>query len=375
MANLIPEQRLDRNGKLVTKHVRATPQQATQRSAMPAPSVSSQEKNEAGRKPFKPRKAQLEQEYHAHRMSRFFPDKRLLTDAELKSWNTYNLHYSFTASEVEIYDVLSVADAGSAFQMLSRDVRTAEDAKEYLTKEGAPDLIIDRRETMREAVEKNVSHYDFVNGYESLPPSLRTSEHLIDTVRFIATSLNHGNNSQALKEINAGNISFEDIKAVGITKLKPHDRLYSLLTVFRKLHRGEGDYTVDGIKELLRRSSEDNIQNTEFNYVCRVMDQIGLEEVLKFKNLSNLAKSFHTYRIAPGASKFNSDGIDRAVYAARFTEGLNNPRVHIYISDPFFEAGIPLETAIDVAAKGGGVREAQAIHEEGIEGGLSGGWL
>lgn len=374
MADLIPQQRPDRNGKVVTRHVRATPRQSTGRSALPKPSVGAPGKNEAAQKAFKPRASQLKQAHQSHPAQRYELDPRLMTNEEKRNGVSYNLYYSFEASEVDIYTVFSVAPPGAALRMLARGIRTAEEARAYLIEHNAADLITDRSSMAQEALEKNVSHYDFLESYSALTDTERASAHFVDAVRFGSSSLNQGVNSLAQDDILSGDISFDDIKAVGVTHLKPHNRLSSLQVTFRRMKRGEGDYTIDGIKELIKRSSDENLDSRNFSNVCRAMDHLGQEKVLQVKHLSNLASAFHHFKIAPGASKFE-DGIDRALYFTHFKEGVNKPLLTVSASDEFYDAGIPLETAIDVAASGGGVREAQAIHEEGIESSLSGGWL
>lgn len=376
MTNLIPEQRLDRNGKLVTKHVRATPKQTAGRSALPQPKLAAKVQSKTGTKTFKPRSSQLQQTYHSHPASRYALDERLMTTEERQRGGLHGSYYAYTASEVDAYEVLSVAPIGAALMMLTRGIRTADEAREYLTQHGAADLIVDHRDMIQEALEKNVNHYDFVEHYElSFTDEGRSSDNLIDAIRFSSTSLNQGVNSTAVHDILSGDISYEDIKAVGVTNLKPHHRLSSLQVTFRRIKRGEGDYTIDGIKEIIKRSSEEKMESRAFNYLCRAMDELGMEEVLKVKTPTKLASNFHSYKIAPGSSRYGDDAVQRALYATQFEEGLGYPIMGVYSSDEFYNAGIPVDVAVDVRAKGGGVREAQAIHNEGIESGLSGGWL
>lgn len=382
MSNLIPEQRMDRNGKLVTKHVRATPKQGTGRTAMPQPSLGTAATEPSSKKPFKPRKSQTLQLTQSHDVA-FYPlDTRLVSDDERRkkaereaSSRYHSTYYYFKASEAEIYDVLSVAPDAEALRMLSHDVRTADEARAYLTEHGASDLIIDRRDTMNEALEKNVSHYDFLKSYREMKDEYKSSEHLVDIVRFFSSSLSDGTNGVAMEDIATGKISFDDIKAVGITKLKPYSRLSSLLGTFADLKKGEGDYTIDGIKALIQKASDNGLEYRDFSYVCRTMKEIGLEEVMSFKNLGAVASAFHAYKLAPGSNKYEDDAIQRAVYAARIFEGMEERVRPVYFSDGFYEAGIPADKAIDVISRGGGVREAIAIHEEGIESSVSGGWL
>lgn len=379
MNNLIPEQRADKNGNLVTRHVRATPKQGAGRTVMPQPSLGTSIASKGAKKPFKPREKQITQYNASHNVDSYPFDQRLVTDEEEKAEERarqnryYSAYYVFKASEVEVYDVLSVAPVGEALRMLSRGVRTADEARTYLTEHGAADLILDRRDQMNEALEKNVSHYDFVSKSESLL-EFEKSPHLIDCVRFASSSLNEGLNGTVGYQIASGEISFEDIKAVGITKLKSYDRLYPLVDAFKALNANEGDYTVEGLKELVVRAANEDLKS-HFNYVCRLMKEIGLRETLSFKSLDNVANSYLAYKIAPGSNRYGGDALKRAVYSARLNDGLPNSTRSTTFSDQFFDAGIPVETVVDVVSRGGGVREAIAIHEEGIQASVSGGWL
>lgn len=381
MSNLIPEQRADKNGNLVTRHVRSTPKQGTGRSAMPQPSLGAKSEVRGAKKAFKPRKTQLEQNHISHSVDRYPFDKRLVTDeserqAERERGSRYySSYYAFRASEVEVYDVLSVAPIGEALRMLSRGIRTADEARAHLTEHGAADLILDRHDTMNEALEKNVSHYDFVSKYEEMDDRKQSSDHLIDCVRFASTSLAEGLNGTLIDQIASGRVSFDDIKAVGITRLKSHSRAYAVVSAFEGLNSGEGDYTIDGIKALVDRASEEVLDSREFGYVCRVMRLTSLEETMSFKKLKPLANAYHFYNIAPGSNKYEGSSLERALYAARLDQGLPGRIRSSNYSDTFFEAGIPADKAVDVISRGGGVREAIAIHEEGIQGSVAGGWL
>jgi hypothetical protein len=381
MNNLIPEQRADKNGNLVTRHVRATPKQGTQRSAMPQPSLGASSSTRGAKKAFKPRKAQLEQHQISHNVDRYPFDQRLVTDASEKEAERergsryYSSYYVFKASEVEVYDVLSVAPVGEALRMLSRDIRTADEARAYLTEHGVADLILDRRDTMNEALEKNVSHYDFVSKYEDMDDKKQSSDHLVDCVRFASSSLSEGLNGTLIDQIASGRVSFDDIKAVGITRLKSHNRAYSLANAFEALNNGEGDYTIDGIKTLVDKASKEVLDSRELSYVCRAMKEIGLEATNSFKELKTLANAYHFYNIAPGSNKYEGNSKERSIYAARLHDGTNNRILSVNYSDAFFEADIPVDKAVDVINRGGGLREAIAIHEEGIQGSVAGGWL
>lgn len=381
MGNLISEKRVDRNGNLVTRHVRATPKQGAGRSAMPQPSLGSAASPVAPRRAFKPREKQRAQSHQSHNVDKYPFDSRLVTDQSEKDEEAarqnrwYSRYYTFKASEVEIYDVLSVAPIGEALRMLSRGVRSADEARQHLIDHGAGDLIIDRKSVMDEALEKNVSHYDFVSRYAEINNDYGDTEHLVDCVLFGSSSLSEGYNASVMDRIASGMISFDDIKAVGITKLKTHDRAYHLSNAFKALHEGESGYTVDNIKTLIARAQDEDFSSADWSHLSRFMDKIGISETLKFNKLKNLRDAFLTYFIAPGANRFEEDRDERAFFSAKVRDGISRYTLSTTFTDQFFEAGIPVEATIDVVSRGGGLREAIAIHEEGIAGSVSGGWL
>ena len=370
MANLVPEKRMNRNGKLVTKHVRAESPQGSQRPAIPSPQLGATKPKKAAQAVFKPRPAQLEEYYNSYKASAFNVDPRLDPDPR------HNSYYGFSANDVEIYTVLAATKrSGDALHMLQVGIRDAAGVKKYLKKHKAMDLYADR-DFAQEALTKNIPAFDFISQDEELKPEQRDSPHYVDIIRFKTSSLNQGLNSMADKSIVDGTISFDDIKTIGITKLKSHDALYSLIPSFKAVKRGEADFTVDKIKDLLDRARKEKLKSTDFNYVCRTMDKVGMDAVLNCKELGRLASEFHAYNISPGSSHYkdSGDSVERAVYSATLKSEVRG-LMSVYVSDEYYEAGIPVEVAADVMSKGGGIREAKAIHEEGISSSVAGGWL
>lgn len=370
MNNLVPEKRMDKNGKLVTKHVRTEAPQRSQKARIPSPQLGAAAAKNAPQKPFKPRPAQLEQEYRSFTASNYALDFRLSPAP------SYNSYYAFTASETEIYEVLAATDCGgNALTMLQAGVRDAEGVKRYLKEHKAMDLFLDR-DFAQEALQKNVSSYDFIAKDEDFPSSYRESPHYVDVVRFASSSLYVSMRQPELEDIAKGDISYDDIKAIGITLLKPHDRLSSLGKTLQRMNKGEGDFTVEKVKTLIKRSQDEKLERMDFNYLCRTMDEVGIDAVLECKSLERVSREFHAYKLSPGSSRYDdsNDAIDRALYSAKLKGELSG-LMSLYFADPFYDAGIPVEVAIEVASQGGGVLEAKAIHEEGISASVAGGWL
>lgn len=382
MTNLIPEQRLDRNGKLVTKHVRATPKQGAGRSAIPAPSAGTKRPSKPVTKAYKPLPRQLESFHRSFRLASF-PANDPLTDKSQREKNMYqSIHTNFQASDAEIYDVLSATTSqGNALEIMARGgVRSAKEARAYLKKNKAPELIADRRALMTAAFERGMSAEVFVSCYELLDEKARQSPHVLDAVDFKKSALNYNFNAFVLEEIVSGDISLSDLKAIGYSRLKPHSRAYALTELLIKLNHGEADYTIDDVKAFVIRAAEAKTDDDSFRRAASFAFHRGFD-LLQDKKDFDLMNQLHYHVLAPTSSfKRNHEdedielSFDRIEYGVRMGKLLEKEG-YSGSSIPYFEAGVPFEIAANVVNGGGGIREAMAVHQDGIETSVSGGWL
>lgn len=382
MANLIPEKRVDRNGTLVTKHVRATAKQAPKRSNLPAPSTGTQAATKAAQKAFKPRPRQVEQSHRSYRTYSFPADPPLVT-LEERDRTMYNGSYlGFEATDVEIYDVLSATtSAGNALAIMARGgVRNAKDARAYLKKHKASELIADRSDLTTAALERGINADVFVSCYEILDESQRKSPYVLDAVEFKNSPLNYGMNSFVLDNIVDGEIAFSDLKAIGLSRLKPFDRANALTEVLTKLNRGEADYSIDDVKAFVIRAAEAKTDGDSFKRAANFAARRGfdlLQDKADFELMSRESYHFLHTTSSFRRSHMNEDityTYDRIEYGVRMSK-LTERWNYSGSSTAFFEAGVPAEVAAEVINNGGGVREAMAIHQDSIQSSVSGGWL
>lgn len=219
--HLRPEQRVDRNGRVVTRHVRTETGVSAAKGNLPAPKVGKPKS-----KPKKLKEHQLEQTRQNYSVYIGELDKKLV--------NLYNPQkgFSFTSNEVETLEVLgAVKGKGNALLIMSLGVRSAEEAEEFLTAQGARHLIADpdQREVAQRSLENNVPPSIFQTYYENFSQSAKGVDQLVDALAFYTTSLGEQRYSSFTRDlILKGEVSFADIKAVGITRLKSYDRLHAL---------------------------------------------------------------------------------------------------------------------------------------------------
>jgi hypothetical protein len=382
MTNLIPEQRLDRNGKLVTKHVRAIPKQGVTRSKLPAPSAAPKGKSKTTKKQYKPLPRQLET---VHRSFRFasFPANDPLTTQEQRDKNLYQGGYTnFSASDAEMYDVLSATTSqGDALEIMARGgVRSAKEARAYLKKKKAPELIADRSELMTAAFERGMSAEAFLNGYDLLKDDEKESPHFLDAVEFKNSALNYNYNAFVLDHIVNGDVAFSDLKAIGLSRLKPHARAYALTRMLTKLNHGEADYTIDDVKAFVIRAAEAKTDDRSFKYAANFAVRKGFELLQDKQDFELINQQSYHFLAATSPFRRKHEDEDEELSYDRIEYGVRMGKLltgfsYSGSSTPFFEAGVPPEIAANVVNSGGGIREAMAVHQDDIQTSVSGGWL
>lgn len=382
MNNLVPEKRMDKNGKLVTKHVRAE-SSSNKSKALPSPVIAQKPQQQPKAKKFKPRARQLEQTYRSIGLWHY-PDYSSLTTEEVRNQRQYGHAYtSFEASDVEMFDVMSaVPTTGLALELMMRGIKTADEARYFLSIRGMDDLATDRSDLMNGALERGITPEQFISAYNSMEEEYRDSPCLLDGIEFKTTPLNYSFNGFLLGEIVNGRVDLEDVKTIGTSRLKSHNRAHSMTDLLIKLKAGEADYTVEDLKAFVIRAADAKTDARDFLRAARFAEQRGFE-LLQTKRDFDLVSDNYRHFLDP-TSSFHREhedeplslSYDRIEYAVRLNREIDESRIfYLDHSTQYFEAGIPYEIAAEIINGGGGLREAKAVHEDGIKNSLSGGWL
>lgn len=381
MSNLIPEKRLDKNGVLTTKHVRAAGKPVVSRRQAPAPSIGG-----SFRKAPKLTPKQKEQRY---RNFHFQPvadaDKRLLAGRAPHD-------PIFTASDAEIYDVLSVTNPGNATLLLEKGVRNADEAVAYLEKLGAEDLLRDHSGLMNEMISRRVSPEDTVNGmlYLDVHMALRPgqedhSANYPDTIEFLSmTAFERTRGRAKIKDdILAGRINVEDIKSIGVTRLKPYDRLHFVREMLVRKQSGERDFDIEEMKAFLDKSTKSGLSQGHFKEVIHLFDELGGEGVEKLNDLKSYTGLLWTEEKRYEDEEIGSL-VRRTLFFAQLSERLQNgpiQRSGRYWASEFkedamliYQSGVNIEDAIRLMNDGYDARKVAGI-VNGMEPAVSDGWL
>ena len=268
MTNLIPEQRHDRNGKLVTRHVKHEGHLSSSMTSVPAPKLPSAAKDSltAG--------------------VRLVPSQERIKRRDASGYPvTYKDDAAaFDASDVEMYGVLSVAPPATALRLLAGGVRSAEEAVERLAAEGREDELLDNAGVAHQMLLRRVSAEFYVMGLERLSDEqLRSAdpELLADYSEFFAIrSIMRKDSPQIADEVLSGEISLSDVREVGIDNLKTGNRLETARPAFKELKNGTAKFTVQDLSKALHQRNPYDVA-AEVGYMVRY----GTEAIHQLRRL------------------------------------------------------------------------------------------
>lgn len=383
MSNLIPERRVNKNGVAVTKHVRAQAS-ATLDKTPPAPSLR---RNDSGKEKLRP--GQLEQ-----RVRSFSP---LKNDADRLLMQGHTGMFTFTSSDKEIYDVMSVTRAGDAMALLEKGVRTSEEALDVLARNGLEHRQRDRSELMQELLKRNIAPEKTTKAFSMLDidreywanPHERDTNHYPDVIEYLSIeSYKDMYGSDDIKNlILSGDISFSDIKDIGAGRLRKSDRLYHLRATLTRHNSGKTTFTNDDLKRFLDKCDADGVVGIHFHSALVLFELLGADSVDRLED----AKSFSS-RFRQGAKVFFEDieGLreetEAEFYAALLMEGMERYEASAQKSGRYWAqefpqevqilrgAGVKVDDAIPLLGSGMSAQQAAGVMN-GTETVISEGWL
>ena len=206
MSNLIPQKRMDRNGRMVTRHVRAT-STSSSTAVVPAPQLA------ANWTP--PTKGQNATFHRLHIRGQYQPDKELqgLTKKDGQKGDL-----SFFASDAQMYEVLSVVSPGDALTLLEDGIRTSDSALEYLHHAKLERLVQDNERLCMEAMKRRIRVQPFM---DSLAYGDHTHPKFMDAAEVAGMEGMEVENVLP-NAVHSGLVSINDVRTVGSHRFKRH---------------------------------------------------------------------------------------------------------------------------------------------------------
>ena len=225
MVELTPVKRVDKNGVLTTKHVRADVQQKSPIS-VPAPAIGTPKAKYAA-----PAKASTVQ-----KRWRVNKDKWGACDEELKSLYTerFKPSQTYDCSDAEAYDVMSAVSPENALPLLATGIRSASQARRFLTDEGVDHLKEDNSILADQAIARGLPAPEFIDfagkysGYTDLTSFFDAAECWTNTELRDADAARSKNTPSPLKPLREMildyQIAWSDIKKIGFRTVAQRSR-------------------------------------------------------------------------------------------------------------------------------------------------------
>jgi len=362
MTNLTPEKRLDRNGKLVTKHVKAVPP-PTSTVSLPAPSVPAPA-------PGLPKSMTEQREWNGS-WDRKYSDDNLKLAVFKKSYLFGD--FKFECSDVEAYEVARVSHGADAFVLLSAGIRSKEEAVALYTEHGLSHLIRDHDDWVDEALARHIpaqTSLTMAGSYGSR--DYIESPYFVDALE--------ANSVRVLRDIQSyptvpdlimkGEVSLTDVKTIGATRLAKFARRSSAVMQLQKIQSGTSSFDAETMKQIMiKRENDFTHQLTDPITMAR---QYGAEAVLNlryFDRAADFLRNFVTRRY----------DMERSGAITTYHDDLYHYCAGRYVfsaDDVFllFESGATVKEAINGIKEGHSVLQIAAMAQN-VQPSISGGWL
>lgn len=265
--SLIPTPVVDKNGKATTVHKRPLPSTSTSAVLVTVPpKLGNAESGEALR-PFYPTKRQAESRHFSSTLRYDKIDRRLPNKGSDYEW------VSFQATDLEVYDVFSATrDNPAGILLLNNGIRSAEEAREFLTSIEAENLIDDRTEMAQKALARRIDSDMLIKFSELYNPALwHSGEHLdryLDGVELYSFPKFQSKTGPLFSDVLTGKIKLDDIKTIGIKVVATHFNDDSDLNSLRSLADGSANYTAEHLRDACKTAGGDRMSYWLVQKMC-----------------------------------------------------------------------------------------------------------
>ena len=402
--NLTPEKRLNKNGVLVTKHVRNGSTTTQNKVQLPAPAAP---QTTRVRRAFKPNEAQLQEGYFGipinqpgakywgpHIIGRPHPDLAAVpsTDEKQKE-QPHRDWYHFRASDVEYYSVLSVVRPFDALNLLQRGIRSAEEALEFLEDHGLKHLAGDYSaytdEILRHRINGNMGMVYLNDIIDAQADPVLAGEwvkmcaqkSIMDEARFIKD------------EMLSGQVTVEDLKAVGIKNIGADIKAVAQYIIHSK-NDNNPDFTLEEIEEVMEDVTRDLTSDKadwkskprwaqkEFTFVSKAPARLAIARVMGSDAALMYRPSvkMHDYELQrmEEAGNVDPERLGRLTwFATKVNVQLEDEEDFIAMSE-LYDTGVEVKSVNAFLSQVGtrmGTAESLTAAKEGLHTAVVSGWL
>lgn len=365
MTNLIPEKRVNKNGVVVTKHVRSTTS-SVKSGTIPAPSASSPVRK---KKVAKARTEPMLWDIYKTQSGA----SRELIDATDK-YNP-NLNYYFSVSDVEAYDVMAVVEPRNIIPLLASGIRNREDARAFLKENNLSHLLQDNRELAERSLERNIAAPDVLLMLGTFPDTDLDHPNYFDAMEANSVaSLRAVRHYPSIpKMVLDGKIKLSDIKELGSLRIKAGGSGSAIIEQLQKMRNGEPRLTTKELGQVIDQAKRAiGSSGTSVNEAVRLADEYGAELVLELENpamATQLSSALKGYASAPELLRWHDYFLSMNQLHGRFMRSVSAENLKA-----MFEAGVTPQSASKSLYENMSVQQIIGI-QQGVEKSMSSGWL
>jgi hypothetical protein len=364
MGNLIAEKRVDKNGVLTTKHVRAGAKSTETKTPMPAPKLGAK-KNEPTYKA--PTAAQLKRSQRTFTASVENPDPQLLEALGLPPTNEVGI-YRFSASTSEMYEMMARISTGNTLAMMQAGYKSVTDAMEFLDNHGMSHLE-EPRSMALEAQERRIPIEDFIRETRDAPLERMNSPYFMDYMEVTGIAA-LSEFDELPGDIYHGRVKLADLRAIGVTRIGKSIGWEVTQDALRKMADGTANYDSNDMKQLL-----DLFGDASDSYLNSGLELTGRYGIDFTKSITN-----PNLYLLEAESRMIEKGTDpeRIKSLLKYRDDFINESRYVIV--PFTDEGMERfhdmnVSAADAASGRITLTQLDAIEDHGISPSISGGWL
>lgn len=376
MSNLVPQKRLDKTGKLVTRHVLASAPLGSATSSIPAPfAIASTKAKKTVLKA--PLAKQLKVHTRMSRLSSLRPDQEVIEALGFTVDQVFPL-ISVRANDVDLFDMFSVVSASNAAILMSRGIKKPDEAVAFLESKGLERFIVDRRDMMNKAQNLRVSAWNLMEA----PQKFNVDELSCDTdlllqaVRLddsVALPIWEDKRAGATSKEDSyahhvmnGSIAFDDVMSLGISFLSNRPSLAPKICGYlNDLHEGRADYDLRLLEHVLSKCRNNP---TTLDDSMAMVTEYGSDLVMELYAFDSALIIDREYRSRPTSQRadmmrYQRDG------GIFFLDLKTKDIVRL------FDSGAPVDKVKEMLLQGMSTEQMIAVYKEGIGKSVSSGWL
>lgn len=363
MTNLVPEKRMDRNGVMVTRHVRASKPKTP--LELPAPTAS-------GTRLTVDQTEQWELQLVRHGLH---VRKEIYEAIQTPKGGLIRVK----TNDVDAYAMLSILSPEDTIALIERGIKTVEDARAFLKKHYIQDIEIDREEVTAECIRRGIPARDYLNLCTSSITRNANPTDVIDAAEAFGMEP-LANKINFYHDVMSGDIKVEDIREIGPELIASHSHPDDIRYMLRDIKQGRSRLDASQIKTLLERYGDDE---DVFSKSVDVAGEFGIKKLSEITNMeaaSSMTLHLGTKYKNNAKQKFaRVRHYEQMAIACDESKAAGNSiswrSLPYSLSTEMFDAGIDPKTAVECALNNMSAAQYLAVRDHGVAPSISGGWL